>query len=87
MKAIALVVLHSLPGTARQEGALHFRFLEDRSHGEWFRASLALRGFIEMLKTASTIEIGRLFQAMRTGPVPRLRRAGWVGTEDSAVSS
>lgn len=69
----ALVVLHTLRGTARQEGALHTKFLALRTHGEWFRAHDEIRDLIEMLRTSSEKEIGELFRRMRVRPFPRLR--------------
>jgi hypothetical protein len=66
---VPLALLHSLPGTARQESALHLKFIAARSHAEWFRATDELRAFIERLKIASAIEIGHLFRHM---PAQRL---------------
>ena len=68
-----LVLLHSFDGTARQESALHTRFLADRTHGEWFRATDVLLSLIEQLRHSTPVEIGALFRTMRTRPIPRIR--------------
>lgn len=44
-------LLHTIPGGAREEGILHFKFAEHRLHGEWFRAQPVL----EWLKSSGVV--------------------------------
>lgn len=41
-----LVLLGIMPGTMREEAALHAKFTNAKVHGEWFRATSRLRGWI-----------------------------------------
>ncbi|WP_375048912.1 GIY-YIG nuclease family protein [Bradyrhizobium sp. 8-10B] len=42
------VLLLVMPGTGKEERDIHARFKDDRLHGEWFRLSAKLRGYLKM---------------------------------------
>jgi hypothetical protein len=68
-----LVVVCSFAGTARQESALHTRFLASRSHGEWFRISDEMRALVDRINNSTPTERGALFRSMRARRLPSLR--------------
>src|SRR4051794_40462184 len=43
---VSLKLLKTTPGSAYDEAALHWRFREGRSHGEWFQPTPQLLEFI-----------------------------------------
>jgi len=63
---VALTLLLAVPGTARQEGTLHGRFIDERSHGEWFRGSARLRVFIEELRSLDSVALSRRLRNLKT---------------------
>lgn len=46
-----------LPGTLADERRLHKRFDRQRSHGEWFRATVALNQIIQQMFEAGTTDV------------------------------
>lgn len=50
-----LELLASAPGMNREEGRLHWRFRETRSHGEWFFASPDLLRLIDHVRLNGTL--------------------------------
>lgn len=46
---VALRILATMPGFAKDEGELHRRFAEHRAHGEWFRPAPELLALIDSL--------------------------------------
>lgn len=62
---VPLELLLAVPGTTRQEAALHHRFLDEHSHGEWFRASPRLLAFVEELRRAPRKEAARRLTRLR----------------------
>ncbi len=74
---VKVSLLHSLRGTARQERALHCRFIESQDHCDWFNATDDLRSLIETLKHSSRSEISSLFRRMKAHPLKRPQIAAW----------
>lgn len=50
-----LQLLKSIPGSMKDEKALHVRFKEDHLHGEWFRLSDKLAQFIGRKRPAKAV--------------------------------
>jgi hypothetical protein len=76
---VPLTILYSFDGRARDEAALHWRFLADRSHGEWFRVTDEMRAFVERLRSLDREQHMRVMRGLRVGKIPK-PRARPVGT-------
>jgi hypothetical protein len=50
-----LELIASGPGTNREEGNLHWRFRDSRSHGEWFHATVELLNLIDHVRLNGTL--------------------------------
>lgn len=66
-----LDVLLVIPGTARDEHALHILFDADRSHGEWFHGTIALRSFIDGIRHLSPRQLAQRLRHMPAPPRSR----------------